>query len=140
MKGLWLYCAVTLVVIYGTWTISDTQRDQRIEQAGPVLASLEEMHLAKVSTFVDTWRNTHKAPTPSDLTALRVDAERIKGNPSLADAYVTQLHELQAQQEKEHETSTITVNNLVHNWLAIAVIILLVVLVAGLHRYGRDRD
>lgn len=135
MKGFWFYCAVVFFVIYGGWVLSDSQRDERIVQAGSALTSLEGMHLAKVSTFVDSWRATHKAPSPSDLTALQVDAERIKSNPSLVDTYLAQLRVLQKKQQQPSG-----VDNLVAQWPAVALIVLLVVGMAafGFSRPGRD--
>ena len=76
---------IILLAVIAALTVIDYGRGtDRIGEQGKVLQDLEARHEPQLSKFVDAWRNAYPTPSADDLVELRVQAERMKADPTIA--------------------------------------------------------
>jgi hypothetical protein len=76
---------IILLAVIAALTVIDYGRGtDHIGEQGKILQDLEARHEPQLSKFVDAWRYAHPTPSADDLVELRVQAERMKADPTVA--------------------------------------------------------
>ncbi len=80
------YITIIFFAAVAAWAVIDYGRaTDRIGEQGQVLRDLEASHQPRISKFVDAWRRAYPEPSADDLVDLRVQAERMKADLTVAD-------------------------------------------------------
>lgn len=130
------------VVMLGVSLYHDTTEHHRLMQRqADLLQSIERLHSASASRFVDLWLVTHEKPTDEDLTSLQILGERMRVNSETAVEEAVKALERQASDRQRHAafhgSPDVTAQQRARIWLGIGLLGVVLAVVTALLSTGR---